>query len=297
MAVKLRVLAGPAGDEPVPSEERAVQVDAHLPEIRLGRRAGLEVELPFPALSPIHARLLPRDGGWVVEDLGSERGTTVDGVALEPGVPRAIGAGAVIALGSISVVFDGVGATARPGESTATIARRLVSDLFGARTGGEIARLIPTAGWPADRPPPEPLRLAIPDRAYLIGRGEACDLVLPTDDISREHAVIVRRWTGVQIRDLGSKNGLRVGGKPIDGEHRLRDGDSVEIASFELRLDDPEDRYLRELEAPVAPTVVDESPREAAPIAMNRGSTRVTMVVAGVVLLVVVAAILVIALG
>ena len=50
----------------------------------------------------------------------------------------------------------------RPGESTATIARRLVSDLFGARPGGEVARLIPTAGWPAERAPPEPLRLAFP---------------------------------------------------------------------------------------------------------------------------------------
>ncbi len=130
----------------------------------------------------------------------------------------------------------------RPGDSTATIARRLVSDLFGARPGAEVARLIPTAGWPAEHAPPEPLRLAVPERAYLIGRGETCDLVLPTDDVSREHAVIVRRWSGVQIRDLGSKNGVHVAGQPIDGEHRLRDADRVEIASFELRLDDPEDR-------------------------------------------------------
>ena len=186
----------------------------------------------------------------------------------------------------------------RPGESTATIARRLVSDLFGARPGVEAARLIPVAGWPGERAPPEPLRLAVPDRAYLIGRGETCDLVLPTDDVSREHAVIVRRWDGVQIRDLGSKNGVRVAGQPIDGEHRLRDGDRVEIASFELRLDDPEDRYLRELEAPAAAkeTAAEEEPRiEAAPASQR--ATRVAMVVAGVVLVAVAAAILVIALS
>jgi pSer/pThr/pTyr-binding forkhead associated (FHA) protein len=183
----------------------------------------------------------------------------------------------------------------RPGESTATIARRLVSDLFGARSGGEVARLIPVAGWPAERAPPEPLRLAIPDRAYLIGRGESCDLVLPTDDVSREHAVIVRGWSGVQIRDLGSKNGLRVAGLPIDGEHRLRDGDRVEIASFELRLDDPEDRYLRELEAPAAATERSApEPRVDATPGVQR-TTRLAMVVAGVVLLAVAAAILFIA--
>ncbi len=199
--------------------------------------------------------------------------------------------GAVIGLGPLSVVFE-AGRAPRPGESTATIARRLVSDLFGARAGGQVARLIPTAGWPADLAPPEPLRLAVPDRAYLIGRGETCDLVLPTDDVSREHAVIVRRWSGVQIRDLGSKNGVRVAGQPIAGEHRLRDGDRVEIASFELRLDDPEDRYLRELEAPA----VVETRVESAAAPRSQRTTRAAIVVASVVLVAVAAAILFIAL-
>jgi hypothetical protein len=184
----------------------------------------------------------------------------------------------------------------RPGESTATIARRLVSDLFGARPGGEVARLIPVAGWPEERAPPDPLRLAVPDRAYVIGRGESCDLVLPTDDVSREHAVIVRRWSGVQIRDLGSKNGLRVGGQPIEGEHRLRDGDRVEIASFELRLDDPEDRYLRELEAPVAVEAPAPEPRvDAAPTSPR--ATRIAIAVASVVLVAIATAIVLIALS
>lgn len=179
-----------------------------------------------------------------------------------------------------------------PGESTATIARRLVSDLFGARAGGQVARLIPTGGWPADRAPPEPLQLAVSDRAYLIGRGETCDLVLPTDDVSREHAVIVRRWSGVQIRDLGSKNGVRVAGQAIAGEHRLRDGDQMEIASFALRLDDPEDRYLRELEAPA---VVGAAGVSVAPT--SQPSTRVAIMVASAVLVAVAAAILFIALS
>jgi hypothetical protein len=177
----------------------------------------------------------------------------------------------------------------RPGESTATIARRLVSDLFGARPGAEVARLIPVSGWPAERAPPGPLR------AYLIGRGESCDLVLPTDDVSREHAVIARRWDGVQIRDLGSKNGVRVAGQSIEGEHRLRDGDRVEIASFELRLDDPEDRYLKELEAPVLAPDAPEPSAAAAP--RSQRSTRIAIAVASVVLVAVAIAIVLIAMS
>jgi pSer/pThr/pTyr-binding forkhead associated (FHA) protein len=251
MALKLRVLAGPAGDRTAPSAERVVDLDEHLSEIRLGRRAGLEVELPFPALSPIHARLLRRGAGWVVEDLGSVGGSWLGGVVLAPGEPRAVVPGGLIRVGSVSIVFEGIGAAVRGAEGTTTIARRLVSDLFGARADGEVPRLIPVAGWPSDRAPPPALRFAVPERPHLIGRGETCDLVLPTDDVSREHAVLVRRWAGIHIRDLDSKNGVRVGGQAIAGEHRLRDGDRIEIGSFELRLDDPEDRYLRALEAPV----------------------------------------------
>jgi len=129
----------------------------------------------------------------------------------------------------------------------------------------------------------------------LIGRGETCDLVLPTDDVSREHAVITRCWDGVQIRDLGSKNGVRVAGAPIAGEHRLRDGERVEIASFELRLDDPEDRYARELEAPAAPASIPAPPVNIAPAPHH--TPRVAIVVASVVLVAVVAAIVLIALG
>jgi pSer/pThr/pTyr-binding forkhead associated (FHA) protein len=132
----------------------------------------------------------------------------------------------------------------------------------------------------------------------LIGRGETCDLVLPTDDVSREHAVIVRRWSGVQIRDLGSKNGVRVAGQPIPGEQRLRDGDHVEIASFELRLDDPEDRYLRILESPQdakglvpGPFAGSSSDR---PNTRSLRSTYVSIVVASVVLLIVAVAVLLI---
>ena len=103
-------------DEPSPPSERTVEVDDHLPEIRFGRRAGLEVELPFPALAPIHARLIRRGAGWAVEDLGSGRGTFVDGVALASGRPCAVVAGAVIGIGPLSIVFEGAGARARAGE-------------------------------------------------------------------------------------------------------------------------------------------------------------------------------------
>lgn len=69
-------------------------------------------------------------------------------------------------------------------------------------------------------------------REYLIGRGDDCALALDDPRVSRHHARLfsregegVARW---EIRDLGSKNGLSVGGLPADGPAVL--GESVWIS-------------------------------------------------------------------
>ena len=57
--------------------------------------------------------------------------------------------------------------------------------------------------WPAGPLRGQSLALALPDRPYRVGRSPDCDLVLPDDDVSREHAAFERRWQGVFVRDLG----------------------------------------------------------------------------------------------
>ena len=59
-------------------------------ELLLGRQHGCDVVLSNPSVSRRHARLVFRDGSWVLQDLGSTTGTTVNGVrvgrcALRPG--------------------------------------------------------------------------------------------------------------------------------------------------------------------------------------------------------------------
>lgn len=49
----------------------------------------------------------------------------------------------------------------------------------------------------------------------LIGRGLACDIRLSNEEISREHALVVRKSETVSITDLGSSNGTWVNGDRI----------------------------------------------------------------------------------
>ena len=311
MPLRLRLLAsaaaGPASLLAGPTQERAVELPDDTREIRIGRRTDIEVPLPYPSLSSLHARLFrDRDGaGWQLEDLGSTNGTRLDGETLAPHSPRAVRPGAQIAVGPVLMVFDGTAPSARGSERTASIARRLVNDILAAS---------PDAGAPAlalveGVPPGPPLRLTDFDRRYLIGRGETCDLRLVSDEISREHAAIVRRWDGVFVQDLGSKNGISVNERSV-GEVRVRDGDLVRVGPAVLRLSDPADRYLREIEAEGdeaggpgtrsrAITLRTEPDRPARPARPARasGALRAAIAVATGVLVIVVAAVLMLALG
>jgi pSer/pThr/pTyr-binding forkhead associated (FHA) protein len=246
-----------------PTEERAIELaddTNEVREIRIGRRPDLELPLPYPALSGLHARLLRADGRWQIEDLGSTNGTRVDGERLTPHQPRPIAPGAQIKLGQITLVFDGTVGEIAGAERTATIARRLVSDLFSASSDMATPSLSIVGGVPA-RPP---LRLEAADRRYVAGRGETCDLQLASEEISREHVEIFRRWDGVVVNDLGSKNGLRVNDVLVLERCRLRDGDLIQIGPATLRLSDPADRYLREFEAraPQVPRTENEEDEE-----------------------------------
>jgi pSer/pThr/pTyr-binding forkhead associated (FHA) protein len=271
--------AGSSGVAGGPTEEREFEIASDLDELRIGRQPDVEVELPFPSVSTLHARIfrgeLPAD--WRVEDLGSLNGTSVDGQRLVPHRAVPLRAGQRLRIAAVDLLFEGWTAASRqpsarqpsderhgdtpsgggPGpESTATIARRLISDLFGV-VGGDLPRLVVESGSARQTS----LTLTVRDRRYVTGRADSCDLVLGGEHVSREHAAFVRRAEGIVLQDLGSRNGLLVNGQPVSGERRLGDGDVITVGTASLRLTDPEDRYLRRLEGlGPAPAEIRPSP-------------------------------------
>jgi hypothetical protein len=67
----------------------------------------------------------------------------------------------------------------------------------------------------------------------LVGRLAECQVCLNDANVSRRHAAFIRLDEGWAITDLGSTNGTRVNGKPIE-RARLADGDVVEIGLTRL---------------------------------------------------------------
>lgn len=70
----------------------------------------------------------------------------------------------------------------------------------------------------------------------LIGRHPECDVRLDEPKVSRRHCCVAQVYDRLVLRDLGSRNGLRVNGRSVD-EAQLRAGDEVAIGPLLFRLE------------------------------------------------------------
>ncbi len=74
--------------------------------------------------------------------------------------------------------------------------------------------------------------------SVTIGRGDQNDVVLPSNSVSRNHAIIERSASGYTIRDNGSKNGILINGETVR-EATLREGDVFQVGDFAFRFKTP----------------------------------------------------------
>ncbi|MFO0680035.1 MAG: FHA domain-containing protein [Polyangiaceae bacterium] len=112
----------------------------------------------------------------------------------------------------------------------------------GASGGATLTRDVGTFGAPVRGGPrtrelliygeSSSFRVALPRVGRVVlGRGESATVDLGDRAASRAHAEVTCDVTGLRIQDLGSHNGTRLNGRPLDGGAGLRRGDTVTIGS------------------------------------------------------------------
>lgn len=191
-------------------------------QVDVGRTEG-DVVLPDdPYLSPRHARLTQRGGGWFLRDLDS-----LNGIFARIREPVEIADGDMLLIGQQVLRFE----TLSDGELPLGPAKLNGVLVFGTPEVPRIARLVQytTEGVGRD------VHYLYRDETVL-GR-ENGDIVF-TDDpfLSRRHAAItIDRAAGrFVLRDLGSSNGTAV---QLAGERKLADGDQFRIGRHLFRFD------------------------------------------------------------
>lgn len=241
MALTVLVRSGDA-DSPTP-----ITFDA--PRVVLGRGQGCDVRLPDPSVSHRHASIRQRGSDYVLVDEGSTNGTFVGPVRLSPQAPRVLRTNDHIRLGRIwlEVRVEQAMPTVNPAATTREIALALVAGAYAAQGQTLAPRLRVTSGPDTGTE----LQLFEFDKPYVVGRAPELDLSLGDKDASRRHVEVVRRGQEVLVRDLGSKNGSKLGTTRLEPNRETPwpVGAPLEITNTVLTLEDPLVQALAELEA------------------------------------------------
>lgn len=105
---------------------------------------------------------------------------------------------------------------------------------------------------------PQPYRFALARQEVEIGRGTHNDIVVDSESVSTQHAIMERIRGGYVLRDLGSTNGTKLDGSPLQ-LIPLDDGLRVELgdAWFDFSLAEDELATLAQ-EAATQPVVFDD---------------------------------------
>lgn len=218
----------------------------------VGRNRG-DLILDDPLVSGSHCRILRKEDGYVLQDLGSTNGTMVDGrmvreIALAPGSEITIGS-------SRMVLYIGEDPRDRPEPvnraqaSQLEIAWLLDEELVEVRTPGERTRP------PADvigqdlRLPPglnavvEVVAGQDAGKVFRFTRGNVSvgrrqgEVPLTDVEVSRHHAVVeVFGREMIFLRDLGSTNGTYHNGRRISVS-KLQSGDTIGCGKTIMRLE------------------------------------------------------------
>jgi ABC-type multidrug transport system ATPase subunit len=169
--------------------------------LRIGYDDDNDLVIPKPQVSAHHARIALVGEQYILEDLNSTNGTSLDGHQ----IARArLHPGDRVGLGSYEFVFD---------------------DTLAARLKPAVARnLQPTQALPAVSSTSQSPRSKSPTsksstnkpssetstRSIIIGRESDADIVLDAPQISRHHCKLTPTDSGWRIEDLGAANGTFV---------------------------------------------------------------------------------------
>jgi ABC transport system ATP-binding/permease protein len=165
--------------------------------------------LSHPEVSRRHCRILIQDGGFLIEDLGSQRGTVLNGSPIAG--QTQLSAGDQITLGPVVIGF-GRGPVAQPAAGEVSVGE-------GLGAPGTVIY----AEQPVDRIPLV--------KRLVFGRSQEVDVQLNDPMVSRRHAVVEEHADGFRVLDLYSRAGSFVNGRRFD-EHQLIIGDQLQLGPF-----------------------------------------------------------------
>lgn len=242
-----------------PKDKRKVDVEVDLGAVPVtfGGGGDCKVKLPEMEEDEVRAELRIEAGRCLLKNLSEEAALTVGGKEVAPGDEVAL-------KGAVLLDFDGYELACEIDEvALARLASErggeAIKDSLDLAVQDVLKNVYDALGVPEDRPTlvvydrgnqvSKRLELGPEDTEITIGRHPTNRLVLYHATVSKQHARVVRDALGFTIQDMGSRNGLEVNGHRVEGNHRLKSGDRIQIGCFSVAYFDPQ-VIIQDLQGP-----------------------------------------------
>lgn len=186
------------------------QIEIENWETSIGRSRSCDISLKkYGTVSRFHAVLALRKDGWFVFDTDSKTGVYVNAEKIRHA--RKLSDGDTVSFGNAVMKFSSKGY----GDETQNTENKYL-DFTNA------ARLVNLADKSA----------YYLNGSCLFGRNRNCNICLPMNDISKEHAEVYLTREGWMIADLQSENGTFLNGEMVFDSFPLYDGDIITIGEY-----------------------------------------------------------------
>ncbi len=186
----------------------------------VGRASDNHIVLDSADVSRHHARVELRDGLCRVADLGSSNGTAVNGTPLKARLPTNLMSGDLLQFGPFAFALQEE-KPPEPASEEPEIGESTAMEAVEPAQPVAIARMIVRA-------PSGTKEHSLSAEILTLGRHPTNDIVIPDAIVSGRHARLLRTAAGYTIEDVGSSNGLWLGGQRVQ-QHSLAEGDVVMI--------------------------------------------------------------------
>lgn len=233
------------------------------PVISIGRLENNVIQLLGSGVSRQHAEIITEEDHHYLVDLKSGNGTFLNGMRLAPGERNLLRPGDLISIDTYDIRFHTDDAV-EPAEAFEDITD---SDVLEVKLLKKVLTALDKEMVPSLEVlngSAEGKKIFLTDEMHdlSIGRDPECDFTINEYVISRTHAKIIKRWGGIAIRDLESKNGVFVNNRRVVEEY-LHDGDRVALGTIVILFRNPQEiniAHLEDIQPKTAPAPV--SPRD-----------------------------------
>lgn len=234
--------------------------------IVFGRINTCDIELPQKSISRRHAEISREAEDYFLTDLNSGNGSLLNGKKVRPLEKNLLRSGDLLRIEDYEIRFlladENIDHPLEEDTDTDIIEIKLIKKMLNALDSDEHPSVEVLNGVASGA------KLNITDRKdlFIIGRDKDADLSIDENVISRHHVKLEKKWGGIVITDLDSKNGTFVNNERVK-EKLLRDGDKVMLGTIKVLYRNPQDVNIEKISQEISRKKKEAAMREAEALA------------------------------